>query len=190
VTTPPRFVQWYTSQAPGELYVRVTGAAATTADYSLDYEVQPVTEVAGPAALIQGSITITSVGQGHSTDTDLWIHDANRAAIPGFGNDDEFGGPTLQSTLTRTYTPGPHYMAISNFQHANNLGSPPDDDFLTGTVMDFPGVIANSSTTTNLNVTTSIGGTQTAATKVGQFDVVFVSFNVVIPVELTGFTIE
>jgi hypothetical protein len=190
-TTPPRFVQWYTSQDPGQLFVRITGTAATTADYSLDYEVQPVTEVAGPGAIPQGSITITAVGQGHTTDTDLWIYDANRAAIPGFGNDDTVGPPTsLQSTLTRTYTPGPFHMAISNFQLANNLGSPPDDNFLTGTVMDFPGVVANSSTTANLNVTTSIGGTQTPATKAAAFDVVFVSFTVVVPVELTGFSVE
>jgi hypothetical protein len=191
VTTPPRYVQWYTSEAPGELYVRITGVAATTADYSLDYDVAPVTEVAGPGSITQGTITITAVGQGHTTDTDLWINDSNRAAIPGYGNDDTLGPPTsLQSTLTRDYTPGTYYMAISNFQLANNLGSPPDDNFLTGTVMDFPGVVANSSTTINLNVATSMGGTPTPATKASQFDVVFVSFTVVVPVELTGFTIE
>jgi hypothetical protein len=190
-TTPPRYVQWYTSQAPGELFVRLAGVAATTADYSLDYDVQPVTEVAGPGSVTQGTIVITAVGQGHTTDTDLWIYDSNRAAIPGFGNDDTLGPPTsLQSTLTRDYTPGTYHMAISNFQLANNLGSPPDDNFLTGIVMDFPGVVANSSTTINLNLATSIGGTPTPATKASQFDVVFVSFTVVVPVELTGFTIE
>ena len=191
VTAPPRFVQWYTSQAPGEIFVRVAGVAATVNDYSLDYEVQPVTEVAGPGSVTQGSITITSVGQGHTTDTDLWIYDPNRAAIPGFGNDDTIGPPaSLQSTLTRVYAPGTYYMAISNFQLANNLGSPPDDGFLTGIVMDFPGVVANSSATINLNVATSIGGTPTPATKLAQFDVVFVSFTVVVPVELMDFKIE
>ncbi len=187
-TVPPRFVQWYTSQAPGEIFIRVTGAAATTANYSLDYDVQPVTEVTGPGAVTQGTITITAAGQGHTTDTDLWVYDSTRTAIPGYGNDDT--AVNAQSVLTRDYLPGDFHLAISNFNLANNLGSPPDDAFLTGAVLDFPGVVADSSTATNLNLAHSIGGTAVAATKVGPFDVVFVAFTVVVPVELTGFTIE
>ena len=187
-TTPPRFVQWYTSQAAADIYIRVTGAAATTADYSLDYEVTPVTEVAGPGAVTQGSITITAAGQGHTTDTDIWVFDGNRAAIPGFGNDDT--SVNAQSVLTRDYTPGTYYLAISTYNLAAHLGSPPDDAFLTGNVLDFPGAVADSSTATNANVANSIGGTAVAATKTGAFDIVFVSFTVVVPVELTGFTIE
>jgi hypothetical protein len=181
-STPARFVQWYTSQAPGTLFVRATGVAATTADYSLNYEVTPVTEIVGPT-IQPGSRTITSVGQtgASQTDTDLWVYDSNRAAIPGFGNDDEFNGPTLGSTLTRTYASGVFHMGISNFQMANNQPSPVDDDFRTGTLMDFPGVIANSSTTTNLNVGTTIDGVAVPATKVGIFDMVFVQFSVGAP---------
>jgi hypothetical protein len=191
-TTPPRFIQWYTSEAAGTLFVRVNGVAATTSDYSLDYEVQPVTEVAGPAALAPGSITITTVGQSApQTDTDLWIYDSNRTAIPTFGNDDEGAGPTLGSRLTRTYSAGTFYMAISNFNVANNQGSPPDDDFRTGPVTDFPGVIANSSATAaNLDLDSLMGGTPVTAAKAGPFDVVFVSFSVAVPVELMELTIE
>lgn len=189
-TTPARFIQWYTSQAGGDLFVRVTGAAATTADYSLDYEIQPVTEVAGPS-IPQGLITITSVGQSApQTDTDLWVYDSARTAIVDAGNDDEFGTASLGSVLTRTYVPGTFYLAISNFNIANNLGSPADDDFRTGIVTDFPGVIANSSTTINLNLATLMGGTPQAATKAGPYDIAFVAFTVVIPVELMDFKIE
>lgn len=189
-TVPPRFVQWYTSQAPGELFVRATGVAATTANYSLDYEVQLVTEVAGPT-INEGLRTITSVGVSvPQADTDLWIYDPNRVALVGFGNDDEFGTASLGSRLTRTYVPGVHHMAITNFNYANNLGSPPDDDFVTGLVMDFPGAQANSSTTVNINLGTTIDGINVPATKTGPFDIVFVAFTVVVPVELTGFSIE
>ena len=150
-----------------------------------------MTEVAGPGPATQGSITITAVGQGHTTDTDLWIYDSNRAADPRLWQRRHDRPPaSLQSTLTRVYAPGTFYMAISNFQLANNLGSPPDDDFLTGIVLDFPGVVANSSTAINLNLATSIGGTATPATKAAQFDVVFVAFTVVVPVELMDFKIE
>jgi hypothetical protein len=189
-TIPPRFVQWYTSQAAAEIFVRVTGVAATTGDYALDYDVQPVTEVVGPGSVTQGTVTITAVGQGHATDTDLWVYDSSRVAIPTYGNDDTAAPASLQSTLTRTYAPGNFHLAISDFNTANNLGSPPDDGFLTGNVLDFPGAIANASTALNANVTTSIGGTQAPATKVGAFEIAFVSFTVVVPVELTGFTVE
>jgi hypothetical protein len=73
------------------------------------------------------------------------------------------------------------HLAVANFNIANNLGSPADDDFRTGAVLDFPGVLANTSTTTNLNVGHTIGGTAVPATKVGPFDVVFVQFTVGTP---------
>lgn len=173
-TTPARFIQWYTSHLTGVLFIRVTGAASTTADYSLSYEVMPVAEIDGPL-LNGGSITITTVGQSSpQSDTDLWIHDANRKAIPDFGNDDEFGTTSVGSALTRTYPTGAFFIAISNFNMANNLGSPPDDDFRTGVVMDFQGVIANSSTTASVNLAMLVGGTPVAATKTGPYDIAFV----------------
>jgi hypothetical protein len=177
-TTPPRFNQWYGFGKQEELYYRVTGTASTTADYTATLERQVVTPV-DLGSFAAGSITITTVGQGHSTDTDLWVYDGNLDAIPGYGNDDHFGGTTLQSELIRNYTPGTYYLALSNFQFANNLGSPADDDFRTGALMDFPNVAANSSTTGNLNITFSIGGQQVSALKSGPYDVYWGKFTVV-----------
>ena len=189
-STPPRFIQWYTSQAGGELFVRVNGVAATTANYSLDYEVQAVTEVAGPI-INEGARTITTVGQSNpQVDTEVWIYDSNRAAIVDWGNDDEFGTASLGSRLTRTYTPGAHHLAITDFNFANNLGSPPDDDFRTGAVVDFPGVLVNSTTLVGLDLDSTIDGIPQPATKTGIFDVVFVSFTVTVPVELIDFKVE
>jgi hypothetical protein len=193
-TVPPRFVQWYTSQAPAEIYVRITGTGATTSDYALDYEVTTVAEVDTLPALIAGNITISTVDQT-SVDTDLWVYDMNRAAIPDAGNDDEFNGPTLQSTLTRFYPAGTLYhVAISSYNTGNSLPSPADDDFRNGNVLDFPGAIANNGITTNEDVdmvVTDFGGPHpVSATKAGVFDVVFVELFVLLPVELMNFQVE
>jgi hypothetical protein len=193
-TVPPRFVQWYTSHAPAEIYVRIAGTGATTADYALDYEVTTVTEVGTLPALIAGSITISTVDQT-AVDTDLWVYDENREAIPDAGNDDEFNGPTLQSTLTRSYDAGTLYhVAVSSYNTGNGLPSPADDDFRNGNVLDFPGAIANNVTTTNEDVDmvfTDFGGPHpVSATKAGAFDVVFVELVVALPVELMDFQVE
>ena len=149
----------------------------------------PVTEIAGPTNAAQ-SLIITTVGQT-TTDTDMWVYNSARVAIANFGNDDEPApGTTLQSLLNRTYAPGAYHLSISNFQWANNLPAAPDDRFQNGGVLDFPGSIANSSTTTALTLNPNIGGTPVPATKAGFFDVVFVSFTVVVPVELLDFQVE
>jgi hypothetical protein len=181
-TTPARFNQWYGFGKAESLYYRVAGTASTTGDYTATHSVEMITPtVLGNFAA--GSIMIDTVGRGHTTDTDLWVYDSNFNAIPDYGNDDEFGTTNLQSRLTRTYAPGKYYLAISNFGIANHLGSPADDDFRTGSVMDFPNLIANSSSTTNLNITFAFtdaqGTTVFPATKVGAYDVNFYEFNVV-----------
>jgi hypothetical protein len=139
----------------------------------------------------QGLITMNWLGQGHSSDTDMWVYDGNFNAIPGYGNDDESplgGSPgtgvTLQSWLARNYAPGTYYIAVSNFALANNQGSPSDDDFRTGTVLDFRDIVANSSTTTNVNLAFTIAdstGVSLAVpnTKAGPFDVNWFCFTVV-----------
>jgi hypothetical protein len=177
-TTPPSFVQWYTSRSTAELFVRVAGTSTTTADYALDYEVAPVTEMLGPENLPAGPLTITTVGQT-LVDTDLWVHDAFRDAIPGFGNDDEPDpGNTTQSTLTRTYLPGTYYLALTNYNLANHRASPAEDNWGDGNVFDFPRPIANSSTTASLDLDSLIGGVAVAAIKPGPFDVLFIRFTV------------
>lgn len=190
VTTPPRFVQWYGFGKSEDIYVRAAGTTSTTADYTLTLERSDVTAI-DLGTYAPGTIVLNTVGQTGSTqtDTDLWVYDSNFDAIAGYGNDDESiagggTGTTLGSRLTRTYGVGTYYVAISNFQLANNMNSAPDDDFQTGTLLDFPNAIANSSTTTNLNlgmqITDSIGGIGNGtAVKAGQFDVAFYKFTVV-----------
>lgn len=195
-TTPARFIQWYTTQASADIYVRVVGTATTTAPYTLDYEVTgPVAEVAGPGAVPQGSIVISTVGQT-TADTDLWVYDSARTAIALYGNDDEPAGATLQSSLTQSYVPGTFYVAVSTFQFGNNLrsptvGDPNPDDFDDGNVLDFPGALfASSTSTTVTDLDMTIGGTPVTVTRNGPFDIQFVSFGVVTPVELLHFSVE
>lgn len=190
-TNPPRYNQWYGFGKAAEIYYRVTGGSTTTAPYNATLESQLVTPV--DIGMYQpGSISINSFGQGHSSDTDMWVYDSNYNAIAGYGNDDEApnaisGGPgtggTLQSFFARDYAPGVYYLAVSNFQLSHNMPSPSDDDFRTGSLLDFPDGIANSSTTINLNMTFTIadsGGNslQVANTKTGQFDVNWFRFTV------------
>lgn len=186
-STPARFNQWYGFGKGEKLYYRIDGTTSTTADYNVNYSVDPVT-----ATYIgmyqQGTIGITTLGQGHSSDTDLWVYDSNFNAIPGYGNDDESviqGGPgtTLQSLLVRNYTPGVYYLALSTFHLVNNMGSPCDDDFRTGSMADFGDVVWNTSTSTNINVSFAMidsnGTTAIAATRAGAYDVNFYKFVVV-----------
>jgi hypothetical protein len=182
-TTPARFNQWYGFGKGEEIAYRVTGTASTTSNYRATLESTIVTPVSGPS-LPAGDVVITTMNQGHTSDTDMWLYDADLNAIVGAGNDDESiagggGGVTLQSRLVRNLTGGTYYLAISNFNTCNNLPSPIDDDFRTGAVLDYPDAIANTSTSTNLNVAVSIGGTQVPAAKAAAFDVVWIRFNVV-----------
>lgn len=188
--TTLRVNQWYGFGKGEEIYYRVTGTATTTADYAATLEKQVVTPV-HVGTFQPGTIVIKTWQEGHSTDTDMWVYDSNLDAIHGYGNDDlsvnSFPGNTVtsvQSYLRRDYTPGRYYLALTNFNLANNQGSPCDDNFRTGTMLDFPDGIVNSSTGVNLNMAFSItdltGVPVTVAnTKVGQFDINWFSFDVV-----------
>ena len=181
-TSPPRFVQWYGFGKMESFYYRVTGTSSTTADYVATMETVPVTPV-DLGSYAPGTITISTIGRT-SVDTDLWVYDSALQAIPGYGNDDEGpGGTTLQSRLIRTYAPGVYYLALTNFNFANEQGSPPDDDFRSGTVTDFADLAVNSSTSAGLDldfgITDAIGTVEHTATKPGAFDIFWGRFTVV-----------
>ncbi|MBI5363804.1 MAG: hypothetical protein HZA53_11545 [Planctomycetes bacterium] len=188
LTLPPRYNQWYASGgAPSRIVYRVTGAAATTMDYVSTLSSTAITPVIVPGAFLPGPITVTTIAQGHTTDTELYVYDSSFNPVATFHNDDEGpAGPSLQSRATRTLAAGTYYVAISNFNTANSNGDAnADEDFQTGTVLDFPNALANSSTTVALNVSCSISdGTTTtpvALTKVSQFDIAWACFTVGAP---------
>ncbi|QOJ13180.1 MAG: proprotein convertase P-domain-containing protein [Planctomycetia bacterium] len=172
----PRFVQWYGFGKAEELYFRVAGGATTTAGYQYDLDTTTVEVIAGPTNLLPGTITISRAG--HTNDTDFWVYSSNYVAGLGYGNDDP-------NTLTRGYFPGNYLLAVSSFNFANNQPAAAGETFTSGAVMDFPNVIVCSAATTNVNVamrfTDSTGAQDVAATRVGMFDVVFISFTVLEP---------
>lgn len=191
VTVPPRFNQFYTFGRPTQMYYRVTGTTSTTADYTSTLENQPVVPT-NIGAYVPGLITMNWNGQGHTTDTDIWVYDGNFNAIVGSGDDDSSaalaGAPiattSLQSWLARNYAVGTYYIAVSNFQTFNNQASPSDDNFRTGTMLDFANVIGNSSTSTTALMNFTIadsGGTSLAVltTHAGAFDINWFVFTVV-----------
>ena len=86
-TTPARFNQWYGFGTGGEIYYRVTGGAATTADYEATLETTQVTPI-DIGTYNEGLVTMDWFNQGHTSDTDMWVYDAGFNAIAGYGNDD------------------------------------------------------------------------------------------------------
>lgn len=190
-TTPPRYNQWYGFGKGETVAYRVVGTASTTADYVATLDTALVTPV-NIGNFAPGQISITTFGQGHSSDTDFWVYDSNLDPIRGYGNDDEAvlgGSPgtggTLQGWLSRAYTPGTYYIALSNFNVANNQFSPSDDDFRTGSLLDRANMVLNTSTATGTNLTftvadsTGSNSVQTANTKAGAYDVNWFCFTVV-----------
>lgn len=172
-----RMIQWYGFGKNEQLYVRVTGTASTTAPYSLELTRTVVAPVVMAGSASDGSITIAR-GPGNANNTDFWVYNSALAAITGYGNDDP-------SSLTRSYTPGTYYIAMSNTNVANNLASPPDEASSSQPVMDFADCIVNSSQTTGLNMNTVAAGAFGSATgiaiKNNPFDVILYCFSVIPP---------
>jgi hypothetical protein len=151
----PRVCAWYGFGAQAELYWRVAGTGLTPQPYTATFTSTPVS-ASDLGNFVTGAITITSLGQGHISDTELWLYDANLNALPLAGNDDALATTTVQSLLTRTLAPGTYHLAVAGYNLANNLPSPVDDDSAQGHVLDFPDVIASSRATSNYDVSFAI----------------------------------
>ena len=74
---------------------------------TLSRAVVPPIVVSG--TFVEGNITIAR-GTGNTSNTDFWIYDSGFLSIPAYGHDDP-----NPSGLTRPYTPGTYYVAISDF---------------------------------------------------------------------------
>jgi hypothetical protein len=165
----PRTNVFYTAGSGGRavgnnLYYRVAGASGTTANYLVEYDVQTV--VPQNAGTFQaGDLIIKTGGQGHTTDTALWVFDSQLRQIPGYGNDDEPLGFDYTSTLWRHFDPGIYYIAIARHALVHNQSAPPDDLYRNSNALDFPGVILGSSTTVSTAPDLSFAITDIAATQ-------------------------
>lgn len=176
---PARTVQWYGFGKQEEIYYRVTGTATTTGTYASTLSTTTVAPVVATQSFAPGNITIQRIA-GSTTDGDFWVYDSDFNAIPCYGMDDPEPG-----TLTANYAAGTYYIAISNYNFANDQPSCPPNTFLTGIVTDFPNAIVNGTTTTNVNVgltiTDGVTTENVPMTKTGVFEVKFVRFTVGAP---------
>jgi subtilisin-like proprotein convertase family protein len=176
-TTPARFVQWYGFGRQEQLYYRVTGGTATTANYVATLSTVEVTPTTVPGAFLTGSITISG-GAGNTVDTDFWIYDSQFAPVPDAGVDDTSAGTT--GTLTTTLAPGTYYVAYTDYNMANDQAASSSDTFLSGNVMDFKDIVVNSSTTIRstmpIRIRDAVNDVTVPLSKAGEFDVVWVRF--------------
>src|SRR5437667_62288 len=91
--------------APNATVARTTTPTAT---YTATLDRVAVTPATVSPAFGAGNITITRA-TGVTTNTDLWVYDANFNAIAGYGNDDPSTSST-GATLTRNFNPGTYYL--------------------------------------------------------------------------------
>ena len=179
-----RETMWFTagnSVAPlaRRATVLVAGSASTSADYRLTMTSTVVTPIESGITLEAGPVTITTAG-ATTVDTDMILLDTNLNPVPDALNDD-ISATNFQSTIDTTLAAGTYYVAISNYNLANDQASPASDGFRGGIVVDNPGVFVNTSGTTGSDLTMligSTGGTPTGvqAAKTRSLDVRFVKF--------------
>jgi hypothetical protein len=189
--TPARTAIWYTFGPSSAINLRIQNASITTTNnYIATFGQSAVTpQDLGP--ITGGQITITTVGQGHTTNTAMWVFDSSYHAIPGFGNDDvpdPLAHTVLQSTVTREMlTPGDYYLALANSQLMvdQECPDPPADRQPNSAVAD-PGTVLCTSNAVNQNMafamTDGLGAVhQFPATKTDGFQVLWFKFTITAP---------
>jgi hypothetical protein len=176
--TGARTVQWYGFGKQEQLFVKVTGTSTTTADYVGTLSVDPVTPQTVTGAIVDGTVTIregatTSAG----ADTDFFLYDANLDPVPGAMNDN----PDTQG-LTRSLVDGTYFVAWGVFNTCNSLPSPADDANRSGSVLDFPNAVINSSVasvaTHAISITTDAGTATGSFPRTAAYDVNFVRLDI------------
>jgi hypothetical protein len=99
-STPARTNIWYGFGKQEEVYYRVTGTTATTASYSATLTSTPVTPIAVTGTFNAGNVTVSSLNQGHNTDTEIYVYDGALNPIPLGHQDDPIGTVASPSTVT------------------------------------------------------------------------------------------
>ena len=173
-----RTVQWYGFGRQEQIYVKVTGTAATTAPYVGTLSVEAVTPTTVSGSVVDGTVTIKE-DPSSTADTDFMVYDASYNPISGFMHDN-----TDATGLVRDYVAGTYNVVWGTFNTCNNQPSPSDDTNQTGSVTDFPNVIVNTSVTSVANhsmlIQTDAGDASVTLDRTSAFDVNFVRMNMVV----------
>jgi hypothetical protein len=171
---------WYGFGKQEQMYYRVIGTAATTSAYTATLTTSTIAPLAIGGTFAPGPVTVTTVGQGHNSDTEIYVYDSTLTPVP-LGHNDGLSGFGTVSSVTLTLAPGTYYAAVSSYNTANdqsdlNPTEVNDDE----TVLDFPDVIANNLGLTPYNVSFAVtDGTTTAHVPVLQsqaFEIVWATF--------------
>ncbi|TVQ29966.1 MAG: PEP-CTERM sorting domain-containing protein [Phycisphaeraceae bacterium] len=181
-TDPPVFNQWYGFGHGESFFYQVFGTSNTPDDYTATLS----TEVVTPdhlGSFQPGEISITTIDQGHSTNTHLHVLDADLNPIPGFQNIRP-DSSTFQSLLTRDFAPGDYFLAIGLRNTATDQPTPDDTIQRNQPVLDFPGMLLNgqptiSSQDVSFAMTDSSGTLSFDADRGGHYGVYWGSFTVV-----------
>lgn len=179
----PRIAQWYGFGRRGGIFVGVFGSSSTTAAYTITHERTTIVPI-DLGSFGQGPINITTVAQGHSTDTELFLFDANLQPIPGASNDQPLSPLVAQAALTRSLPAGTYFLAVSDANTAWQFGAPPDDADRVNFLTEFLDTFVCGSASTNRNLTFSIsdaaGNTQQVnVTKTEPFEVRWFTFQTI-----------
>jgi hypothetical protein len=186
--TPRRFVRWYGFGDQEQIFYRITGGSGTNFPYTATLSRTPVQPI-NLGTFQTGTIEITTAGQGHTTNTSLWILDSNFNLIPDAGNDlQPAPGTGNTSRLTRDFSdpqlfgPGTYYMALTIGPLALSLDAPFDDRRQNALALDFPGAVASGSTATTGNlafqVTDAYGPLNFPAERNERFEINWYTFTV------------
>jgi len=189
----PRMVGWDGFGKLEEIRYRITGTVSTFSAYNLTLATTPVAPIVIPGAFQAGSIQVSSVGQT-TTDTEIYLYDGNFDQVPGGHNDDEGpAGPTPQSNLVRTLTPGVYYVGIQRYEFSNGTSDQnPDEDFVSAIVTALPGaMVCNNNGASGLDldfiVSDGITTTPVSALSGGLYEIVWATFTVGNPPGFTAF---
>jgi hypothetical protein len=138
---------WYGFGRGEELYLRITGVAATTLPYTATLTTSPVAPIVVPATFRAGPIVFEFDGQGHLTDAEIHLFDSNLVVLDDASNDQNIflGGTDDLPHLERVLGPGTYYAAVGRWNVATNDNSPADDLDKVSDVLDFPdGIVAGN----------------------------------------------
>lgn len=160
-TTPARFNQWYGFGMGESLYYRVTGVAATTANYAATLESTRITPV-NLGTFQPGQLDFTTFDLAKSpngtgttyTDTEMTLYDANFSTMAAWNNDDYFPQSSVHpfhSELHLNLLPGTYYIALSQFNLTVPFAADPThENGPNDSVSDFGNLtMASSSATTH-----------------------------------------
>jgi hypothetical protein len=191
--TPAATAVWYTFGPSSAINLRIQNSSTTsTNNYVATFGQSQVTPV-DLGSVAGGQITITTVGQGHTTNTAMWVYDSNFQAIPGFGNDDvpdPVAHTVLQSTVSRELLSGTFYLALSNSMLMVDVAAPaPPADRQPNTPVSDPGVLQCTSNAVNQNCAFTLTDgagvdhpvSGAPATKTDGFQVLFFKFTITPP---------